>query len=480
MKRFILSAAVAATGLLSANAEITLPEIFSDNMVLQQKSDARIWGWASPGAKISVRPSWCKKSYSATGGQDGRWELTVPTPEASYTRQTIRLKGDGSDLRLDNILIGEVWFCSGQSNMEMPLKGFWCQPVENAGKAIAYSGRYPGVRVVTIERCGEYEPQERVSGKWQESKPENAGEFSAVAYFFARSLNEMLGVPVGVINCSLGGSQVEGWMPKWKLDTYADCNVEREKQTPDSVLHLWERINVMYNAMLHPLAGYTVKGFLWNQGEANVGRHRDYPSRLADMVRIWRDEWHQSGELPFYYVEIPAWNYGNPDGSIAALLREAQHKAADVIPNSGFVSTTDLIYPHEIDDIHGSKKEEIGERLAFLAANRTYGMSGVDTSYPVYRSVDMDGSRAVVHLDNIENGLTPNGYLEGFEVAGADRVFHPAKAIELRYNRAIELTSDKVADIKAVRYCFRNFSIGRIHNLKGLPLVPFRTDDWEE
>ena len=282
-----------------------------------------------------------------------------------------------------------------------------------------------------------------------------------------------------MINCSLGGSKVEGWMPKWKLDQYPDCDVEKEKATADSVLHLWERINVMYNAMLHPLAGYTVKGFLWNQGEANVGRHADYPSRLADMVKIWRDEW-RLGDIPFYLVEIPAWNYGNPDGSMAAFLREAQHKAAEIIPNSAYVSTTDLIYPYEINDIHGSKKEEIGERLSFLAANRTYNIGGIDTNYPVFKSVDLYGNKAIVHLDNIENGLTPNGDLEGFEVAGEDRVFHPAKAKELWYNRAIEVTSDEVPDIKAVRYCFKNFSIGGIHNLKGLPLVPFRTDDWPE
>ncbi len=463
----------------SASAEIELPDIFSDNMVLQQNSDARLWGWSSPGAKISVKPSWNGKTYSAKAGDDGRWDLSVATPEATYTPQTIVFKGDGSEVELENILVGEVWFCSGQSNMEMPLKGFWCQPVENGGRAIAYSGRYPGVRVATVTRCGDYEPQSKVVGKWQESKPENAGEFSAVAYFFARSLNDILGVPVGVINCSLGGSQVEGWMPKWKLDQYPDCDVAKEKATADSVLHLWERINVMYNAMLHPLVGYTVKGFLWNQGEANVGRHISYPSRLADMVKIWRDEWRQ-GELPFYFVEIPAWSYGNPEGSIAALLREAQHKAADIIPNSGYVSTTDLIYPHEINDIHGSKKEEIGERLAFLAANRTYCLNGIDTDYPVYKSVDLQGNRAIVHLDNMENGLTPNGELDGFEVAGDDRIFHPAKAKELWYNRAIEVSSDKVDDIKAVRYCFKNFSIGNIHNMKGLPLVPFRTDDWIE
>ncbi len=463
---------------LTANAGIELPDIFSDNMVLQHSSDARIWGWSSPGARISVNPDWTDKSVDAVADTNGRWDLSVPTPDAGYTAHSITIKGDGDEITLSNVLMGEVWFCSGQSNMEMPLKGFWSQPVENGGNAIAYSGRYPGIRVATVTRCGNYTPQDKVEGKWQESKPVNAGEFSAVAYFFARSLNDILGVPVGVINCSLGGSKVEGWMPAWKLNSYPDCDVEREKATADSVLGLWERVNVMYNAMLHPLEGYTIKGFLWNQGEANVGRHADYPARLSDMVNIWRDEWGL-GELPFYMVEIPAFSYGDPEGSVAAMLRESQHVAAGLIPNSGIVCTTDLIYPHELDNIHGARKEEIGERLAFLAAKRTYGVEGLDIAFPKMKSVDCYGSKAIVHLENIENGLTPNGALDGFEVAGADMVFHPANARELWYQHAIEVSSDKVDDIKSVRYCFKNFAIGSVQNLRGLPLLPFRTYNWD-
>lgn len=478
MKNSIISILALAAS-ISANAEISIPQIFGDNMMLQQKADAHIWGWATPGSEISIVPGWDDSIHNTRTDKSGRWDFYIPTPEASYSPYSITIKGDGSDIALKNVLVGEVWFCSGQSNMEMPLKGFWCQPVENAGRAIAYSGKYPGIRVATVARCGNYEPQNDVECIWQESKPENAGDFSAVAYFFARALTDILDVPVGVINCSLGGSKAEGWMPKWKLDTYPDFNVDKEKNTPDSILPLWERSNVMYNAMLHPVAGYTVKGFLWNQGEANVGRHDTYPARLSDMVGIWRDEW-KHGELPFYFVEIPAWNYGNPEGSSAAMLREAQHKAAEIIPNSGCVSTTDLIYPHEINDIHGSKKEEIGERLAFLAAGRTYGIPGIDSGYPMFKSADFYGNKAIIHLDNIENGLTPNASLSGFEVAGADKVFYPARAKELWYNRAIEVSSDEVSDIKAVRYCFKNFSIGNIHSLKGLPLVPFRTDNWDE
>lgn len=473
-----IMAAMAAT--LTAGAEIVMPDIFSDNMVLQQNCDAKIWGYSNPGAKITVKPCWSKKTVSTQSDREGRWELSVATPAASFEPQYISIKGDGSEVELKNVLIGEVWFCSGQSNMEMPLKGFWSQHVENAGRAIAYSGRYPGIRAATVERRGDYTVQKTANGKWVESNPANAGDFSAVAYFFARSLTDVLDVPVGIINCSLGGSRVEAWMPKWKLDTYPDCDVELEKQTPDSILHLWERINVMYNAMLAPVAGYTVKGFLWNQGEANVGRHADYPARLADMVDIWRKEWRQEGEMPFYMVEIPAWSYGNPDGSIAAFLREAQHKAAAIIPSAGIVSTSDLVYPHEVENIHASKKEEIGERLAWLAAGRTYGIAGMVNEYPVFRALELKDSAAVVHLDNVENGLSPDAFLEGFEVAGDDKVFHPARAVELKYCRAVEVRCDSVPNIKAVRYCFKNFAIGKVHNHKGLPLIPFRTDDWNE
>ena len=242
MKKLI--SIIAATAAISAHATIELPDIMSDNMVLQQQSDAKLWGWSNPGAKITVTTGWNGKAYTAKADKKGRWEVAVATPEASYTPYTVTMVGDGSNIELKNVLVGEVWFCSGQSNMEMPLKGFWCQPTENGGRAIAYSGKYPGIRMANINRCGNYEPQDRVAGKWLESKPANAAEFSAVAFFFARSLTEILDVPVGIINCSLGGSKVEGWMPKWKLDEYPDRDVEKEKATPDSVLQLWERINV--------------------------------------------------------------------------------------------------------------------------------------------------------------------------------------------------------------------------------------------
>jgi sialate O-acetylesterase len=475
MKKQLVTLAALAMS-LSAMAEITLPDIIGDNMVLQQQSQASLWGWATPNAPITVTTSWNNKSYTTKTASNGRWDIKVATAEASYSPYTISIKGDKSSINISNVLLGEVWFCSGQSNMEMPLRGFWTQPVEGGNRAIAYSGKYPGIRVVTVPKKASYTPQDRVEGKWKTSSPANAGEFSAMAYFFAQSLTDILNVPVGIISCSYGGSKVEGWLPKEIIDTYPEWDIEKDKAN-DSIQE-YERINVMYNAMLRPLIGYTIKGFLWNQGESNVGRDKEYPQHLADMVSHWREQWGQ-GELPFYFVELPAWKYSDPNGTWAAIFRECQHRAAKIIPNSGIICTSDLIYPYELEDIHASRKQELGERMAFLAANRTYGISGIACDSPVFKSMDVDGKSAVLHFDNANDGFTPNQVLEGFEAAGSDHVFHPAQATEVYNTRDIKVTCEDVDSIVSVRYNFKNFAVGKVFNLMHLPLIPFRTDNWD-
>lgn len=463
---------------LAADAAVTLPDIVGDNMVLQQKSDARLWGWATPGSTVTVSGSWDPdRKVTAKTAASGRWDVELPTPAASYTPYNIDIKGDGSEITLGNVLVGEVWFCSGQSNMEMPLRGFWTQPIEGAAQAIAYSGKYPGIRVATVPKLASYTPQDKAPGAWKESKPENAAEFSALGYFFAQSLTDMLDVPVGIIACAYGGSKVEGWQSREQLAKYPEWDVDKE--AADSTINEWERINVMYNAMLHPLIGYTVKGFLWNQGESNVGRHDTYPEHQRDMVAEWRQKWGQ-GELPFYFVELPGWEYGKPDDIEAALFRECQHRAAEITPNSGIVCTTDLTYPYEVKDIHARKKKEIGERLAFLAADRTYGIKGIPATYPTFKEMTVDGDKAILKFNNAWNGFTPNQTLEGFEAAGADRVFHPAKAREIYDDLTIEVSCPEAGTIEAVRYSFKNFAPGKVWDLMGMPLVPFRTDRWEK
>ncbi|MCI9285592.1 MAG: sialate O-acetylesterase [Muribaculaceae bacterium] len=478
MKKNILAT---LTGALLASATamqaVELPDIFSDHAVLQQQSDALLWGWAKPGAKVKVTPSWDNDTRTVTAdSKSGRFEVRLSTPSASYTPYTITFDDGTAPATLSDILVGEVWFCSGQSNMEMPLRGFGIQPIEGAAQAIAYSGKYPGVRMATVPKRQSYTVEDRAEGKWQVSSPANAPEFSALAYFFARSLNDILNVPVGIVQCSYGGSKLESWLPKEVLDTYPGYDMEAEKN--DTTVDPWHRIGVLYNGMLNPVKGYTVKGFLWNQGESNVGKHDEYPHHQKEMVELWRKLWGNP-DLPFYFVELPPWSYGDGEGRWAAYFREGQHKAAEITPNSGIVCTTDLAYPYELEDVHASQKQPIGERLAFMAAARTYGIKGMPHIYPQYKSMETKDGKAILSFTNSTGGLNPNLNLEGFEVAGDDHVFHPATAVEDWNNYTITVSSPEVPEVKAVRYCFKNFAIGKLKDMLGLPLVPFRTDNWD-
>lgn len=476
---------------------LELPEIFGDNMMLQQQTKARIWGWAKAGSVVSASVSWNNQKVYATADRNGKWTLEVTTPKASYDAQRVTISADGETVVCRNVLIGEVWFCSGQSNMEMPLGGFWNCPVEGANEAIATSGTYKNaIRVATISKTDALVPAEKVSGKWDVCEPKNARKFSACAYFFARTLTDILDVPVGVINCSWGGSAVEGWMPREILETYPDGLVPMD----DTDYH---RKMVMYNGMLFPLAGYTVEGFLWNQGETNVGNGPEYIERFSTMIRHWRKLWNQPGDkLPVYAVELPAWRYGDANDVMAPKFRVAQHDIEKALDNYGCVSTTDLLYPYEMDQIHGTKKLEIGQRLAYLAATRDYGVEGIAAEAPrfdfmeAHEASDQDkqviagtavekneNEKGIVYhlyFSHAEDGFDRLSDIDDFEALGADGAWHKAtvwadsawKNVK-RQGCFLKLVCPEAGEVKGVRYAFHNGSIGKLHNAFGQPIVPF-------
>ena len=328
-------------------------------MVLRQNSEVNMWGFAGAGSRIAISPDWCDSTFSAVCDSDGKWKAVVSTPAGSMMPHRVRITEtdfrEASDsITLDNILIGEVWFCSGQSNMEMPLDGFWDCPVNGSAEEIAFSGRLDGIRMATIPKTGALSPQNTVGGPWKTCCPENAGQFSAAGYHFAKALNAVLNVPVGIISCSWGGSSLEGWLPEDIVSGYPDIDCRVSEPAEGNKGWNWDAHTpfVMYNGMLFPLKNYTVSGFLWYQGETNVGRHDTYAARLQTLAAHWRGLWGQ-GELPFYLVELAPYRYGesndgNRKGGISgALLREAQFEAARSIPNSGIVCTNDLAYPYE-------------------------------------------------------------------------------------------------------------------------------------
>ena len=467
------------------NAKVLLPEIIGDNMVLQQQTKVNLWGKSAAQKEIKVTADWSNESFSTKSDKDGQWIISIPTPSASYTPHSLTIS-DGDPLTLSNVLIGEVWFTSGQSNMEMPLNGFWNCPVSNSNEEIATAAEWAGrIHMATIPKTGKREIQEEVSGKWEVPSSNTAPYMSATSWYFAKMLTRSLNVPVGIICCAWGGSRVEGWTPEAILRTYQDINLDDELKRGwnGQWWEYWSPL-VMYNGMLHPLRHYTIKGFLWYQGEANVGKEKDYAPRLSTMVDVWRKEFSEdqanplNDQLPFYLAEIAPWGgYGGNDGESGALLREAQHDAGErVIKNSGCITTNDLVKPWEATQIHPAEKEQVGYRFAYMALNRTYGMKNIVCDGPEYDHHTIKGSELEVFFKYADDGISPWEDVRGFEIAGADGVFKRANVKFNESNKSYILSNPDISDPKEVRYCFKNFQIGNVVNHRNLPLVPFRSD----
>ena len=456
------------------NAKVTLPSFFSDNMVLQQKTEAAIWGWAKPNGTVQLTSSWNKKKYTVQSDQAGKWKLKITTPEAGGPYEiTI---SDGEAITLHNILIGEVWFCSGQSNMEMPMKGFRDQPIKGSNDAI-FNSTNDWIRVYNVPRAVEkFLKDTSKSSPWRSASPENINNFSATAYFFGRLLQQQLNVPIALINDSYGGSPAEAFMSIEALKAFPEIKVH----TATDTFRLNNRsATALYNGMIHPIVGYTIKGCLWYQGEANADRPDQYEKLFPAMVAQWRNEWGQ-GDFPFYFAQIAPYNYAQfpaptrTEKNNSAYLRDAQRKSAITIPNSGIVVLMDN---GEELSIHPADKETVGKRFAYLALGNTYQWKGFAYQSPSYDSLLINGNIATIKFKNVPNGLTSYGKpLTQFEIAGPDKVFRPATA-NIRTG-TIVLSSPLVAAPVAVRYAFKDFIVGELYSTEGFPVSSFRTDDW--
>jgi sialate O-acetylesterase len=458
-----------------AGATITLPSFFSDNMVLQQKTEAAIWGWATPGSNVSVTTSWNKKKYTVIASQAGKWKLKVSTPEAGGPYQlTI---SDGKPLVLQNILIGEVWLCTGQSNMEMGMKGFRDQPIIGSNDAI-FNSVNNQLRFYTVPRSIKTQPQDSSkNSNWKVASPETVANFSATAYYFGRLLQQRLQVPVALINISYGGSTAEAWMSETGLKEFPEIAVPTLK---DSAKVNNKSAAALYNGMLHPFTGFTIKGCIWYQGESNYERPDQYEKLFPAMVKQWREDFGQ-GDFPFYFAQIAPYNYAQlppyrSGGKFnSAYLRDAQRKAVRRIPNSAMIVLMDI---GEENSIHPANKEPGGKRFAYLALTKTYGEKGFGYTSPAYDSLSISGSIATIRFTDVPNGLTSFGKpLVNFEIAGADKWFRPARAV---INRGtVQVSSPDVKDPVAVRYAFKDFVVGELFSTEGFPVSSFRTDDWE-
>lgn len=468
-KVFLFSVLVAAA--TAMNAKVTLPKIFSDNMVMQQQTEANLWGNADANATVKITTSWNKKTIKVKADNEGKWKAAIETPAAGGPYSITF--NDGEKTELKNILIGELWICSGQSNMEMPMKGFKNQPVENAVEDILHGGD-DQMRLFTVKRTSLFEPATDVVGSWKEASPESLRNFSATAYYFGRELRRILGVPVGLIVASWGGSSCEAWMNRDWLKAFPQVELPASQETIKSKNRT---ATVLYNGMLHPLIGLKMRGVIWYQGEENVSRSGYYADLFSRMIKGWREEW-QEGDFPFYYCQIAPYDYSLIKWGEynSAFLREQQAKAEMMNDNVGMAVLMDggLQY-----GIHPRKKEPAGMRLALLALGKTYGIKGINGESARYKSVEFKGDTAVVTFERADMWIYGKNGLKSdlVEVAGADRVFHPAKAWIERSK--LYVRSEEVKEPVAVRYAFKDWADGDLF-CDGLPLSSFRTDNWEK
>ena len=485
MNKKLLALAALALTFTGSQAKVKLPHILGDNMILQQNSEANLWGWDKPGTDVSITTSWSSQTYTAKTGKDGKWAVKVQTPKASYTPLTITFD-DGEKTTLKNVLAGEVWVCAGQSNMEMPVKGFGNCPVQGYNKAVLEANNYKGVHYVKIPSVMSNKPLDDANCEWKEINPETVGETSATGYFFAQVVNKALDIPVGLVMANKGGTRVESWLDRDYLKKNTNEDVDSAKIVKSKKFKWDFHYPLLWgNGTFHPILNYTVKGILFYQGCSNVGDpDGQYTKRLADLVAQWRRDFKQ-GELPFYFVQIAPYHNGDVNGDWGPKLREQQFNAAKIIPNSGIVCTEDLVYPYEVEQIHPCQKQQVGERLALQALNKTYGMKSLICESMTFKEMKIVGDTVKVHFDNEFGAYNRFEGIEGFEVAGEDKVFHKATAKHFwqeggndGWNECIIVTSPEVKKPVALRYCFRNFQLGNLANAGGLPLFPFRTDNW--
>lgn len=495
----------------AASAEVRLPSMFSDHMVLQRDVPLPVWGWADPGEKVTVTLDDLTQEVVADAG--GKWSLKLPAMKAGGPFQ-LQVGGTNS-IAIDDVLVGEVWLGSGQSNMEMAVNG-----VMNKDAELAASDD-PQIRMFTVAKKTAEEPQLLCKGQWYVSGPNTTGRFSATAYFFAREIHKQLNVPVGIIHSSWGGTRIQTWigmdaftsvpelrssldwfnkqvatydpqvaqekfekaMAQWQksLDAATDdakrieLNNKKPKLTPNPRTDS-SSPSRLYNGMITPLVPYAIRGALWYQGESNAGE-KNYGVMLRTMIGQWRRLWNQ-GDFPFLFVQLPNYKAPqvSPSESVSGWMRSREMFLQSLaVPNTGMAVTIDI---GDAEDIHPKNKQEVGRRLAQWALNKTYGKDVVPGG-PLYKSMRVDGDKVIIEFDYLGGGLAArdNAKLKGFAIAGEDKKFVWADAEII--GDTVVVSNAEVSAPAAVRYAWAINPDCDLINKAGLPASPFRTDDWE-
>ena len=468
-----------------AGAETKLSALFSDHMVLQQKQANPVWGWDDPGTEVTV--SIAGQSLKAKAGDDGRWEVKLAEMPASAEAKKMKVTGT-SELSVKDILVGEVWLCSGQSNMGWTLNNSFGQDLTKLAADL------PQLRLMTMPKIGTQEVKKNFNGKWELSNSQSAGNFSAVGYYFGKTLYETLGVPVGLINNAWGGSAAEAWVQRdvlekdGRFDAYIDQWKKKEEQFEKGDLEgeaakklkgelsAQHRPGNLYAGTLAPVIGYGIRGTIWYQGETNAGRAYQYDDLMNLLITTWRKDWGQ-GDFPFYFVQLADFQNELPDPGESqwAELREAQTNTLREIPNTGQAVIIDL---GASNDIHPREKRDVAERLLRWALAKDYGY---DIAYrsPEFREMEVKDGKAILSFDHTGGGLKTSDVsdLRGFTICGADGKWQNAEG-KIIGDQRIEVFSKETSEPTAVRYAWATNPNANVLTKEGLPLTPFRTDDF--
>ncbi|MEZ6127617.1 MAG: sialate O-acetylesterase [Planctomycetaceae bacterium] len=494
----------------STAAALQLPAMFSDAMVLQRDRPTRIWGWATAGAKVDVVLG--DHQRFTTANDAGRWELSMPELPAGGPH-ALTVSGDGSTTTIKDILVGDVWLCSGQSNMAMTVSR--C----NNAQAEADAAKYPQIRMFQVSSAHATEPQDTCRGTWVVCSPETVSGFSATAYFFGRRLHRELNIPIGLINSSVGGTSIESWtsmdaqsavpaikprLEAWQQDDAA-YDADQAQARYEKALDVWTKNAAaakaagkpvgrkpqlagqprndrnfpanLFNGKIHPLVGYTLKGAIWYQGENSSGRGfaHLYGDQLSTLIKDWRDRWGQ-GDFPFGWVQLP--NYRTPQTQPAessgwVLVQDGMRRTLQ-IPHTGMAVTIDV---GDARDIHPKDKQTVGHRMAQWALADVYGQD-IPAMGPIYRTSTVKGNTVIIEFDHADGLHANSDLVKGFAISGPDRKFVNATAKIV--GNTVHVSSDDVPEPVSVRYAWAANPVFSLYNSAKIPASPFRTDDWDE